>query len=274
MIDAEKIKEEVKKNGYTVLKNVFTPAECEHFKSLLDNDYSRYSKYYVGANSTSHGLQDKSGEKVVYNMHNKHPDYMKLFTQPDVLSVVGTMLKDGSYKNSEAFHLLNISARCPLKGHAGQQLHLDSNLPGGDYPIIMIVLYMLDNFTKQNGATRIIPASHRRTGYAEDGKIYDEEVLVEGQQGTALIYNAALWHGGGPNLDGTSRWAVVLGFGRWFIKPSYDFLKCTPISVYDKMTEEQKELFGFNSNPPKDEFTRIRRRSDSFDIPEDYKLPV
>lgn len=266
--------ESIKSNGYALLPNVFSRSECEHFKELLEADSAKYSPLHAGAASkTTHGLQDKSLEKVVYNMHNKHPDYMKLFTQPDCLSVVGAMLQEGSYKNSEAFHLLNISARCPLKGNPGQQLHLDSNLPGGDFPIIMIVLYMLDDFTREGGATQVVPGSHRRAGYAADGAKYDDQIVVEGSQGSALVYNGALWHGGGPKQTDGTRWAVVLGYGRWFIKPSWDFMQCTPRDVYARMTDAEKELFGFRSNPPKDEFSRIRRRSETFDVPLEYKLP-
>lgn len=274
MLNLNSAVQEIKTNGYTLLKDIFSKDECEHLKSLLEADAEKYSPHYAGAQKgTAHGLQDKSGEKVVFNLHNKHRDYMKVFSQPDVLATVGAMLQDGSYKNSEAFHLLNISARSPLKGNKGQQIHLDSNLPGGEYPIIMIALFMLDTFTAENGATIVIPGSHRRTGYAEDGVKNKDEVVVEGSPGSVIIYNGSLWHGGGPkSIDGT-RWAIVLGYGRWFIKPSFDFMQNTPREVYERMSDAEKELFGFRSNPPKDEFTRVRRRSESFDVPAEYQLP-
>ena len=39
------------------------------------------------------------------------------------------------------------------------------------------------------------------------------------------------------------------------------------------MTSKQKALLGFDSVPPKDEFTRMRRRSNSFEKPFKYNLP-
>ena len=39
------------------------------------------------------------------------------------------------------------------------------------------------------------------------------------------------------------------------------------------MTKNQKKLLGFDSIPPKDEFTRVRRRSKKFLLPFSYKLP-
>ena len=77
----------------------------------------------------------------------------------------------------------------------------------------------------------------------------------------------------GPNLDGNSRWAYALGYARWFIKPSFDFMKNTPKNIYDQLTDDKKALLGFNCVPPKDEFSRLRRISQVPEIPENYNLP-
>lgn len=264
----------IKKNGYTILENVITAEECEHYKRLLETTYEKYSsKYYTDQSKSSHSLHSKVNEKVVYNLHNKDLDWYKLFENENVVSILDVMLKEGSYKNQEPYHLLNISARTPLNGTGEQQLHLDSNLPGGDFPIIMVVLWMFDDFTKENGATRIVPGSHKFNSYAVDGKSYESEIQAVGKKGSVLIYNASLWHGGANNMTNRTRWSLVLGYGRWFIKPSYDFFKNTPDAIYQNLSEAQKELLGFKSAPPIDEFTRTRRRSDIFESPNEYNLP-
>ena len=274
-MDIKQITTKIKEDGFIVLPEIISKEKCEHFKNLLEEYSKKYPPYYFSATQNSmHSLENKQNEKVVFNLHNKSIEWFELFENPTVLSVLDACLKEGSYKNQEPYNLLNISARSPLKGTGDQQLHLDSNLPGGDFPIIMVVLWMFDDFTKETGATRIIPGSHKATTYAEDNKIYDNEVLATGKQGSVLIYNASLWHGGGKNYTDNTRWGLVLGYGRWFIKPSFDFLKNTPKHIYDKMTNSQKDLLGFRSAPPKDEFTRMRRRSENFEIPESYNLPI
>ena len=45
------------------------------------------------------------------------------------------------------------------------------------------------------------------------------------------------------------------------IKPSFDFNKNTPAKIFNKMNRIQKELLGFNFNPPVDEFERISTRT-------------
>jgi len=266
--------EKIDISGYLFLPNLISSGECDRYKSLLEKNYSDYSdKYASNHEIASHGLEDKSKEKVVYNLHNKDLSWYKLFEHPDVLTVLDYLFVDGSYKNSEPYYLNNISARCPLKGNSGQQLHLDSRMPGVSPCVVANVIWLLDDFTEENGATRIVPGSHKFKRFAEDGKFDDEEILLTGKKGGALIFNANIWHGGGPNTNGESRWALALGYARWFVKPSFDYMQNTPREIYKQLTLSQKKLLGFDLIPPKDEFSRVRRRSSSPEQPVDYKLP-
>ena len=67
---------------------------------------------------------------------------------------------------------------------------------------------------------------------------------------------------------------VLLGYARWFVKPSFDYMQNTPINIFNKLSSnEQKSLLGFDLVPPKDEFTRITRRSVKYyEVPSIYKL--
>ena len=268
-------KKQLDELGYVVLSDLISNEDCEFYKNLLEKDYKQYKdQYQNSADKTKHNLNDKSLEKVVFNLHNKNLAWFKLFENSKVLNVLDSVLYDGSYKNSEPYYLNNISARCPLKGNPGQQLHLDSRLAGVNYCLVANVLWVLDDFTAQNGATRVVPGSHKFNSFTEDGKVYEEEILVLAKKGSAIIFNANLWHGGGGNFDGTSRWALALGYARWFIKPAFDYMQNTPNEIYDHLTDSQKKLLGFNCVPPKDEFTRLRRLSEVPEKPFYYEFPI
>ena len=265
---------QLENDGFLLIPNLISEAQCENYKALLEAYYIKYSNLYVGATSTlSDGLANKLGEKVVFNLHNKDLSWFKLFEHPQVLGLLDSMLKEGSYKNEEPYYLNNISARCPMKGHHGQQLHIDSNLPGINYCIIVNVLWMIDDFTLDNGATRVVPGSHKWKTFASDGIGHPDEIRITGKKGSAIIFNANLWHGGAENMTDQSRWAVALGYARWFIKPSFDFMQNTPDYIFNNLTSNQKDLLGFRVVPPKDEFTRLRRRSNIFESPVTYHLP-
>ena len=132
-------RKEIEEKGFLVLPNLITEQECDHYKSVLDNNYEIFAPNYAGGmgnTDTEHGLDNKSLEKVVYNLHNKDLSFFKLFEHPEVLKILDFMLLEGSYKDSEPYYLYNNCARCPLIGNPGQQLHSDSRLPGINYCIV------------------------------------------------------------------------------------------------------------------------------------------
>jgi ectoine hydroxylase-related dioxygenase (phytanoyl-CoA dioxygenase family) len=264
----------IRTQGYVVLKNIISDEECNKYKQYLEEDYVKYSQSYsTGQQRTISGLEEKSSEKVVFNLHNKRLEYFELLGHPTVLKILDVILKEGSYKDNDPYYLYNISARSPKKG-SEQQLHLDSRFPGSMYVLIANVIWVLDDFTKESGATRVVPGSHKSGKYAEDGVRYPDEILVEAPRGSVIIFDASLWHGSSCKKNDAERWAVVLGYSRWFRKPSYDFMKNTPRKIWSKLTAAQKELLGFRFIPPKDEFTRNRSISEEYEMPDEYEIPL
>lgn len=265
--------EEIKRKGFTLIPNVISENECKNYKELLEKHFQKHHKYYVKS-LTNKSVADKSFEKVVYNLHNKDLSWFKLFENNLVIKILNSLLKEGSYKNKEPFYLNNISARCPYKGNKGQPIHLDSNLPGVNYNIVTNVIWYFDDVNKKNGTTIIVPKSHKFMKYPNNNKKIKNLKYISAKKGSVLIFNANLWHGGSSKNDFNSRWALILGYARWFIKPSFDYMKNTPKNIYKRLNDRQKSLLGFSLVPPKDEFTRMSRRSEINEIPEEYKLNV
>ena len=135
-------------------------------------------------------------------------------------------------------------------------------------------LWMIDDFTIENGATRIVPGSHTRPFFPENGKSYTDEISMTAPAGSVLLYNGALWHGGGPKQSDKDRWACIFSYARWYLKPSFDFNRNMPYDIFDKLSDECRELFGYKVNPPIDEFTRLSTRSEVFESPKQYNLPI
>ena len=260
--------------GYTIIKNVISSDECEIYKKLLNSDYKKYHSSYAkfkqkgSSFSKSPDKNTISRDKVVYNLHNKNYRWFKLFEHKKVLRILDYVLKAGSYDNEAPYYLYNISARCPLKGNPGQQLHVDSELPGLNYNIVTNVMWYFDDVDELNGTTIIVPGSHKIKKFApDDNAKVKKKLYIKAKKGSVLIFNGCLWHGASKkNTDG-SRWALVLGYARWFMKPSFDYMFNTPIKLFKKLKKSQKALLGFDLVPPKDEFTRRRRRSDFFEKP-------
>ena len=93
-----------------------------------------------------------------------------------------------------------IHGRNPLPGYGQQGLHTDWRpRTQNESFVVVTAIFMLDSFTGDNGATRVVPGSHRVTtpiakSYAQPLARHPDKKIVIGQSGSALIMNGHLWH--------------------------------------------------------------------------------
>jgi hypothetical protein len=117
-----------------------------------------------------------------------------------------------------------LHGREPGKGAGAQGLHADRP-PGRGYDVDGItVLWMLDDFLSDNGATRVVPRSHRGAAavprsLAQPGVRHPDEIVVTGRAGDALIFDAHLWHSGRENVTGQRRRIVQMSAPRLSLVP-------------------------------------------------------
>jgi ectoine hydroxylase-related dioxygenase (phytanoyl-CoA dioxygenase family) len=96
----------------------------------------------------------------------------------------------------------------------GQPLHVDmAAIPDERGYWVCNAVWMLDDFTPENGATRMIPGSHtwrtRPQDVLEDPMApHPQEVLLTGKAGSIAVMNAHLWHGGTANRTSQPRLAL------------------------------------------------------------------
>ena len=128
-----------------------------------------------------------------------------------------------------------------------QPLHVNQceGMPG--HAIRLTVVHALDDFSRENGSTRLVPGSHQWP-WTRDG-----EAMVRGEAavvqldvpaGSAIVYNSGLWHGGGRNSTDAYRRAIHTQFAREWVVPEWDFRRSLPEDVTASLTEEQRRLSG------------------------------
>jgi ectoine hydroxylase-related dioxygenase (phytanoyl-CoA dioxygenase family) len=136
-------------------------------------------------------------------------------------------------------------------GEAAQTLHSDD----GAWPVprswgetVVNSIWALDDFTEENGATRLVPGSHRWP----DGRTPGDEVTVPATMpaGSVLVYLGSLWHAGGENRSRAPRLGVVLEYTVSWLRQQENLpLTCTP-EVAATLPDDLAELVGYNLRPP------------------------
>ena len=99
----------------------------------------------------------------------------------------------------------DVHGRNPLPGYGQQGLHADWKPRAAGEPFqVLTAIWMLDDFTVENGATRIVPGSHTITtpipkALAQPLAHHPREIVVTGRAGSVLVFNGHLWHAGRKN---------------------------------------------------------------------------
>jgi len=142
------------------------------------------------------------------NLVDKGEVFRRAIVLPRVLEHVRHVL-GGDCKLSS----LNARSADP-HSDVGQPLHVDMGaVPDEQGYWVCNTVWMLDDFTRENGPTRMVPGSHK-WGTRPQDVLHDlfaphpQEVLLTGKAGTIAVMNAHMWHGGTANLTARPRLAM------------------------------------------------------------------
>jgi len=145
------------------------------------------------------------GARRLANLVDKGRIFAEIVATPKILACVEHVVGPG-------FKLSSLNARS-TNAHNGesQPWHADVGAIADERGYwVCNSVWMLDDFTADNGATRMIPRSHtwRRLPEPGDTRSLPGEVLVTGRAGTVVVMNAHLWHGGTANRTDRCRRAL------------------------------------------------------------------
>lgn len=218
-------------DGYAVVEGLLDPAEVAAKRAELEGIFA----------ATPSGRDDFEGHQTrrIYALFAKTRAFDGPATHPLILDVLDRVL--GEYQLSAPTGI-EIGA-----DEVAQPLHPDDALyplPRPHPELVVNVMWPLEDFTEANGATRVVPGSHRWV--AEVPGPDTETVPVEMPAGAALIYLGSLWHGGGANRTDRSRIGVVLHYGLSWLRPVENHVLAVPPATVAALPPRMQELLGYN----------------------------
>jgi ectoine hydroxylase-related dioxygenase (phytanoyl-CoA dioxygenase family) len=177
------------RHGYLVFPDVIDAAWLDRLRAAFERA--------AGEGGQAAQVQ-QSGTRHVDNLANKDAAFDGVYTHPKVLAAVYHVLHC-------SFRVFQLSGRDPLPGYGQQGLHTDW-LPRGASEAFSVVtaLWLLDDFTPNNGATRLIPGSHLLPRplpkpMTAPASRHPNQTLILAKAGSVLVFNGHLWHSGTRN---------------------------------------------------------------------------
>jgi len=206
------------RDGYLVLEDYMG-------ERLLSELRERVEQLFLseGEQAGSEFKQEEQTRRLA-NLVDKGEVFGRAIVMPEILECVGHVLGP-EFKLSS----LNVRSANPQSTWV-QPLHCDMGaVPDQHGYWVANTVWMLDDFTLENGATRMVPGSHRwgrlpQEALNDPKAPHPEEILLTGRAGSVVVMNAHMWHGGTANRTDRPRCAMHGFYARWD-KPQQQYQK-------------------------------------------------
>ena len=245
---SDSAKRQLDEKGYLVLPDLMG-------LNLLDTLRTRVEELFVleGERAGSEFKQEPHARRLA-NLAGKGEVFERAIETPEVLESMAHVLGP-RFKLSS----LNVRSADPFSD-GSQPLHADSGAVADERGYwVSNSVWMLDDFTTENGAIRMVPGSHQwrrlpQEALADPVAPHPQEELLTGQAGTVVIMNAHMWHGATANRTGRKRRAMHAFYTRWD-KPQQQYQKkLIAPEVQARLTPSLRQLLALD-DPLNDELS-------------------
>lgn len=216
------------RNGYLIVENILSRQRLSRLRQALEEIYAM-----EGDDAGSEGV-DNPGVRRLCNLIGKSRALEELATEPIALEVARLTIGDDIRWQAMNFH-------DPIPGDpvAHQAIHADRSFFPNCTGYITIA-WAIDAMTEQNGATRVVPGSHKkpwpREILADPREPVEGEIYASCAAGSAVFLHGDVWHGGRANRSASSRRVIHLGFSCPNTAPQYE--------IADTLTAETRQRLG------------------------------
>lgn len=223
--------------GYIIIEKLFTDEQMDALKAEV---LPRF-KHETGRNNfeglATQRLYTMMAETDIANPMVEHPLILGLLDR----------IFEPNYLLSQ-LQVINIRS-----GEAVQPLHYDD----GFYPwprprraLGAATIIAVDDFTKDNGATIVIPESHLWNDKMPDEADRSRAIKAVMPRGSVLFFLGTLWHGGGANESGASRMCLTAQYCAPFCRTQENFSLSIPKARVKTFSENIQRLLGYSIHPP------------------------
>jgi ectoine hydroxylase-related dioxygenase (phytanoyl-CoA dioxygenase family) len=195
--------------------------------------------------ATAPGPDDFAGRRTrrTGGLVARSPTCRELVMHPLVLAAVRATLP---HATSVQLHLTQVIAIGP--GEPAQAVHRDQwafdffPFPSG-YEVQCNTIWAMTDFTARNGATRVVPGSHR---FADRLQLAEADTEpAEMPAGSALFYTGSLYHGGGANRSEEERLGVNLTYAVSWLRQEENQYLSVPAELARTLPEPLLRLLGY-----------------------------
>lgn len=257
LLSPERLKHELDEFGFVVLNEFIDSSWLTALQRTTEELFQS-----EGQNAGTEFKQEE-GSRRLANLVNKGDVFRRMIVEPRLLSLIEMVL-------GSEFKLSSLNARSANPhNRVSQPLHADMGAIADECGYwVCNSVWMLDDFTPENGPLRIVPGSHCWKQLPQDvlddpAASHPDEQIVTGKAGTVVIANAHCWHGGLDNRTDRPRTALHAFFAR-SDKPQQQYQKqLLDPNLQDSLSPEMRRVLALD-DPLNDEVTQACTQRSGF----------
>jgi ectoine hydroxylase-related dioxygenase (phytanoyl-CoA dioxygenase family) len=226
----------LERDGYAVVPDVLSAAEIDAVRMAL-------GPHFVGGYHGRNPFEGHQSQRV-YCLVAKSRAFDRLILDPLMLDVAERVLGPNV--------LLTATLAIKLEpGETAQDFHYDDvfyRLPRPRPAFSLSTLWAIDEFTHDNGATRLYPGSHR---WGEERTAErPAPVTATMTPGSVLVYHGTLVHAGGANTSKGDRLGVSIQYAAAWARQQENFMMAIGVDGARALPPRLQELIGYSIHPP------------------------
>lgn len=264
--EVTRLKQEMDKKGFCIVENLINTETISKIRRRIENQAD--AELAQGVTAMDQVQSENDRNQWVYLLINKGGIFQKLLDVLAVHEIVEHVLGPG-------YLLSDFAATITHPGNKQMGLHKDQwwlpepRMPGeshhrcGDIdrqnvrigspapstlpinpPVVCNVLWMVSDFSVENGGTRIVPCSHLSGTNPKPYGDY-ESVNATGKAGSAVIFEGRTWHSADLNTSDAPRYGITTYYGAPQFRQMLNFTYATRREVLEHISPRTEYLLGF-----------------------------
>ena len=236
----EETAEQVRNLGYAILDSGYTAHELQGISEEFDLTHKNYVKKY--------------GETKLRSINELHTirsplahgggAFLNLALNKNLLSILKKLIS-GKFILNQQNGIINPPQETYNQGAWHRDLPYQHFV--SSKPLAINALFCVDDFTLENGATFVLPASHKVEAFPSSSYVQRNAIQNEAKAGSFILLDCMVFHAGGFNKTESVRRAVNHVFNIPYFKQQINI----PMSMKSaNLSAEMKDILGFNQMEP------------------------
>lgn len=225
-------------DGYAIIEELVAPHMVARLKDDLIAGIQKDSEYHKSA-------QHRDFAMVLFcPLYGS--SFVELLENDDYMAPIDAVMG----KNCILYSYTS-SSMPPSSGNYSCRIHYDAlhTVPPG-YLNKMQTLLALDDFTLENGATYVLPGSHKFEKPPTEDEFYKNAIRLTLKAGSVWFGHPRIYHAGAPNSTNQWRHAVTTVWCKAYMKQRLDVPRLMAHMEPEKLSQRVQQKLGFYAQVP------------------------